>query len=111
MSVSQAMNLMIVGCLREVKDIQKIKCLSFLHNLQWMLILLTDPFCNCCSPLISLVVQFHFFQTWEAGLSMDADNNILLAQCPSNRARPVCRFAIDYLGQDRCQRLWSAKCA
>ena len=42
---------------------------------------------------------------------MNADNVILLAQCLSNRARPVCRFAIDYLGQDRGQRSWSAKCA
>ena len=42
---------------------------------------------------------------------MDADNVILLAKCLSNRARPVCRFAIDYLGQDRGQRSWSAKCA
>ena len=42
---------------------------------------------------------------------MDADNVILLAQCLSNRARPVCRFAIDYLGEDRGQRSWSAKCA
>ena len=32
---------------------------------------------------------------------MDSDNVILLAQCLSNRARPVCRFAIDYLGGDR----------
>ena len=30
---------------------------------------------------------------------MDADNVILLALCLGNRARPVCRFAIDYLGQ------------
>ena len=42
---------------------------------------------------------------------MDADNVILLAQCLSNRARLVCRVAIDYLGQDRGQRSWSAKCA
>ena len=42
---------------------------------------------------------------------MDADNVILLAQCPSNSARLVCRFAIDYTGQDRGQRSWSAKCA
>ena len=42
---------------------------------------------------------------------MDADNVILLAQCLSNRARPVCKFAIGYLGQDRGQRSWSAKCA
>ena len=42
---------------------------------------------------------------------MDADNDILLVQCLSNRGRPVCRFAIDYIGQDRGQRSWSAKCA
>ena len=42
---------------------------------------------------------------------MDADNVILLAQCLGNRARPACRFAIDYLGQDRGQRSWRAKCA
>ena len=42
---------------------------------------------------------------------MDADNVILLAQCLSNRDRPVYKFAIDYLGQDRGQRSWSAKCA
>ena len=41
----------------------------------------------------------------------DTDNVILLAQCLANRARLVCRFAIDYLGQDRGQRSWSAKCA
>ena len=42
---------------------------------------------------------------------MDADNVILLSQCLSNRASPVCKFAIDYLGQDKGQRSWSAKCA
>ena len=42
---------------------------------------------------------------------MYADNVILLAQCLSNGTRPVCRFAIDYLGQDGGQRSWSAKCA
>ena len=42
---------------------------------------------------------------------MDADNVIPLAQCLSNRARPVCRYTIAYLGQDRGQRSWSAKSA
>ena len=42
---------------------------------------------------------------------MDADNVIQLVQCLSNTGRPVCKFAIDYLGQDRGQRSWSAKCA
>ena len=42
---------------------------------------------------------------------MDAGNVILLALCLGNRARPVCRYAIVYLGQDRGQRSWSAKCA
>ena len=40
---------------------------------------------------------------------MDADNVILLAQCLSNKALLVCKFAIGYLGQDRGQRSLSAK--
>ena len=63
---------------------------------------------NAWSRLNSLLVQS---QTWEAGLLMDADNVILLAQYQSNRARHVCKFAIDYLGQNRGQWPWSAKCA
>ena len=53
---------------------------------------------------IRLVIQSHFFQTWEAGVVMDADNVIQLVQCLSNRTRPVYTFAIGYLGQDRGQR-------
>ena len=39
---------------------------------------------------------------------MEADKVIYLAQYLSNRTRPVYRFTIDYLGQDRGQRSWSA---
>ena len=59
--------------------------------------------------LFRLVVQSHFFQTREAGVVMDAHNVIRVPQCLSNRARPVYTFTIDYLGQDRGQRSWSAK--
>ena len=52
---------------------------------------------------ISLVVQSNFFRDGVPAFLMDADNDILLAQCLSNRGRPVCRFAIDYLGQGRGQ--------
>ena len=56
-----------------------------------------------------LLMSLSLFQTWEAGVVMDADNIIQLAQCLNNRARPVYTFAICYLSQDRGQRSWSAK--
>ena len=57
---------------------------------------------------IWLVVQSHFFQTWEADIVMDADSVIRVPKCLSNRARPVYTFEIGYLGQHRGQRSWSA---
>ena len=40
---------------------------------------------------------------------MDVDKDILLAQCLKNSVRLVYIFAIDYVGQYRGQRSWSAK--
>ena len=37
-----------------------------------------------------------FLRKWEAGVFMDADHVILLAQCLINRARPVYTFTIVY---------------
>ena len=49
------------------------------------------------------------FETREAGLLMDVDKDILLAQCLRNSVRLVYRFEIDCVRQYRGQRSFSAK--
>ena len=49
------------------------------------------------------------FETREAGLLMDVDKDILLAQCLRNSVRLVYRFEIDCVRQYRGQKSWSAK--
>ena len=55
------------------------------------------------------VINSQDFETREAGLLMDVDKDILLAQCQRNSVRSVYTFATNYIGQYRGQRSWSAK--